>query len=440
MFALAAATRYFGSELERLTYRYERNLAMKRSSIWLFMCCCLSWSAAAGARADEIALPSFKAQTIDDQVRIGYGTAIGDVDGDGKPDILLVDKKQIVWYQNPPQGSPETSSWKRHVIVENLTVRDNVCIAARDIDGDGKVEIAVGGQWNPGDTYRSGSVHYLVAPEDRTKKWKAIKLYNEPVIHRMRWQKVGENRFLLLVAPLHGKGNRGGKGVGVKLLAYRQPADGGLLWKRAIVDDTLHVTHNFDPVQWDPGTPAEEILYAGREGAMLIYYDRGEWIKKKLPRVQGAGEIRMGLLSKAEPYIVTIEPLHGNKLVFYKSGFARDRAASASNDPAAIESRIVLDDNLSGGHAIATADLFGNGSQQIVAGWRLPNRDKKVGIKLYYPTNKGATTWKSMVIDDNGMACEDIRIGDLNGDGRPDIVAAGRATNNLKIYWNQAPK
>ena len=45
-----------------------------------------------------------------------------------------------------------------------------------------------------------------------------------------------------------------------------------------------------------------------------------------------------------------------------------------------------------------------------------------------------------MMIDDDTMATEDIRIGDLNGDGRPDIVAAGRATHNLKIYWNLGPR
>jgi hypothetical protein len=26
---------------------------------------------------------------------------------------------------------------------------------------------------------------------------------------------------------------------------------------------------------------------------------------------------------------------------------------------------------------------------------------------------------------------------DLNNDGKLDIIAAGRATNNLKIYWNR---
>ncbi|MGA0326704.1 MAG: FG-GAP repeat domain-containing protein [Limisphaerales bacterium] len=68
-----------------------------------------------------------------DTIEIGYGLALTDVDGDGKRDILLADKKTIQWYQNP--------SWQKHIIARDLTVRDNVCIAARDIDGDGRCEV-----------------------------------------------------------------------------------------------------------------------------------------------------------------------------------------------------------------------------------------------------------------------------------------------------------
>jgi hypothetical protein len=128
--------------------------------------------------------PKFQPQVLDENVSIGYGLAIGDVDGDRKPDILLADKKQFVWYRN--------GDWKRFVMVDNLTASDNVCIAARDIDGDGKVEVAVGAQWNPGETSdsaKSGSVHFLLRPRDPTQSWTPVKLYHEPTIHRMRWVK-----------------------------------------------------------------------------------------------------------------------------------------------------------------------------------------------------------------------------------------------------------
>ena len=51
-------------------------------------------------------------------------------------------------------------------------------------------------------------------------------------------------------------------------------------------------------------------------------------------------------------------------------------------------------------------------------------------------TDADGMQWQSHWIDDNGMACEDIQVMDMNGDGKPDIVASGRATQNLKIYWN----
>lgn len=366
------------------------------------------------------ATPKFKPQTIDDTVEIGYGTAIGDVNGDGKPDILLADKKEFVWYENP--------SWQRHVIAENLTERDNVCIAARDIDGDGKVEIAVGGEWNPGDTLNSGAVFYLVPPTDRSQLWEPVKLPNQPVVHRMRWVKLDDQKFALVVSPLHGKGNKRGEGAGVKLIAYEKPDNPRDEWQQTIIEDTMHVTHNLDPAQWIPSTPAEEILYAGREGAMLLSYQNGKWSTQKFPLIEGSGEIRMGQLAPENQFIATIEPLHGDRLVLYQS--------TASNKR--IDQRQVLDDNIKAGHAVATADLFGDSRQEIVAGWRTPNKDQKVGVKVYWATDASGKTWESAWIDDNGMACEDLRLGDLNGDGKIDIVAAGRNSHNLKIYWNES--
>src|SRR5688572_17811520 len=175
----------------------------------LFLCAVFSAASAASAQ--------FKEQTIDDKIGIGYGLAIADVNGDKKKDVLLVDAAEVAWYEN--------TTWQKHVISGKLTDRDHVCIAAEDINGDGKAEIAIGAQWNPGDTVNSGAVFYLVPPEDRTQKWKAVKLPHEPTVHRMWWVHDDASKYSLVVSPLHGRGNKNGAGDGVKLLEYVVPAD-----------------------------------------------------------------------------------------------------------------------------------------------------------------------------------------------------------------------
>ena len=97
-----------------------------------------------------------------------------------------------------------------------------------------------------------------------------------------------------------------------------------------------------------------------------------------------------------------------------------------------------MDEQLKEGHALAAADLLGLGHDQVVAGWRVPNAENKVGIKLYVPDAGNNSKWDQYWIDDNGMATEDLQVLDMNADGKPDIIASGRATKNLKIYWNRS--
>jgi hypothetical protein len=354
--------------------------------------------------------PNFEAQVVDSNVSIGYGLAIGDVDGDRKPDILLADKKQFVWYRN--------GDWKRFVMIENLTASDNVCIAARDIDGDGRVEVAVGAQWNPGettDTTKSGSVHYLIRPKDPTQLWPPVQLHHEPTVHRMRWVKTGKNSFNLVMLPLHGRGNKNGEGKGVRVIAYTPPKNAKDQWTHQVIDESMHLTHNFDIV---PNGDSELLYIGGKEGIQVFSYTNGKWSSYNRPvwltQGGGLGEVRVAAEKK---FIAGVEPMHGNSLAVYNPG------------------RTILTDDLNQGHALAVGDLLKQGDDQVVIGWREPNKQNKVGIKMFvYDNNKWVNFW----IDDNGMACEDLQIADLNGDGKKDIIAAGRASHNLKIYWNKS--
>ena len=362
-------------------------------------------------------VPKFQAQVIDSAISIGYGIALGDVDGDKKPDILLADKKQFVWYRN--------GDWKRFVMIENLTESDNVCIAARDLDGDGKVEVAVGAQWNPNetaDTVKSGSVHYLVRPQDPTQLWKAVELPHEPTVHRMRWVKSPDGSFYLLVLPLHGRGNKNGEGEGVKMIAYKFPKNPSASWDMFIVDQSMHLTHNFDIVE-DKSSNNPVFFIAGKEGVKIISPFSNNGNAQLTNSGKSAGEIRIGNAGSKQPFIATIEPMHGVAVVVY---------SGESN-----KTRIVLDEQLKEGHAIATGDFLGLGYDQVVAGWRIPNASNITGIKLYVPDKTGSK-WDPYWIDENGIATEDLQVLDMNGDGKLDIIASGRATKNLKIYWNRS--
>jgi len=379
--------------------------------------------------AGDVPVPKLRAVEIDGKIEIGYGVTVADVDGDKKPDILLADKRQIVWYRNP--------TWEKFVMVENLTKLDNVCLAAADIDGDGKAEIAVGAGWNPSDTVDSGAVFYLIPPKDRTQKWESVELSHEPTVHRMKWMQNDSGRFQLLVAPLHGRGNKDGAGAGVRILAYEMPSNPRGHWNTKLVSDSFHMTHNFELIRWDKG-PGDDLLVAGREGVVHLREPGGAWAAQPLVGRRegdssfagaGAGEVRSGTLPGGKRFVTTIEPMHGTQAVVYVS--------PPADEPGGLWGRIVIDESLKEGHALACGDLLGVGSDQIVLGWRGKNSDGKTGIKLFTALDKAGKNWRQTIVDDEHMACEDLCLADLNGDGRIDIIASGRATKNVRIYWNE---
>src|SRR2546430_15473397 len=110
-----------------------------------------------------------------------------------------------------------------------------------------------------------------------------------------------------------------------------------------------------------------------------------------------------------------------------------------SKEAGALWKRQPLDESLVDGHALACGDFLGIGRDKIVVGWRAMNKPGvKVGIKLFTPLDAEGKQWRQTPVDDNTMACEDLQLADFNGDGKLDIVAAGRATKNLKVYFNES--
>jgi hypothetical protein len=248
----------------------------------------------------------------------------------------------------------------------------------------------------------------------------------------MYWVKTGYSDYQLVVLPLHGRGNKGGEGAGVKVIGYKKPADPKSPWKTQLIDESMHLTHNITSKDLGAGA-GETIFIGGKEGIKSFSYQDGEWFSEPTEEStledHSFGELSLADNPSIGMLLAGVEPMHGNQVTVYLGPIGKTESTQLR--------RIVIDETLKEGHGIATGDFLGNGSVQTVAGWRTPNEDGDIGIKLYEPINEGYTEFKTHWIDQNGMATESLTAADLNGDGKLDIIAAGRSTNNLKVYWNR---
>jgi hypothetical protein len=395
--------------------------------------------AAPGLGAD---FPTFEAQEIDPHVgNVCYALTVADVDADGKPDVVALSEDAAVWYRNP--------TWEKHEIVRGLTAKDNVCIQPHDIDGDGRVDFAIGAGWKPPNTNESSTLQWVGRDAEGTWRLHPI-AFDEPMIHRIRWADVlGNGKPQLVVAPLQGRTTKGpdwGEGPGVRLLVYSVPEDPTRPdWPVEVAESTLHTVHNLWPTDFDADGRAE-VLAAAWEGVFLIGREGDDWRTTKLGTGhqegdgnKGASEIKLGTLADGTRYVATIEPWHGFQVVVYWP--------KAGDNPLLFD-RHVIDEPVTWGHAVWCADLDGDGDEELIIGQRDPNGEgaepKGPGVRVYDFGKASASDAKGRpfsvtrhVLDDGGMACEDALAADLDGDGRPEVLAGGRATHNVKIYWNR---
>lgn len=389
-------------------------------------------------RADEPAavFPNFRMQEIATDLKVGYAVLLVDINGDGKKDIVVVDTTRVVWYENP--------TWKMRTIIQGQTKPDNVCIDAYDIDGDGQLDLVLGADWKPFNTKEGGTLQWLKRGKTIDDPWTLHPIASEPTVHRIHFADLdGSGKPALILAPLMGRNssqaNNWTDGSPVRLLAFRIPKDPiNDRWVPDVIDEkNLHVVHNFWPIPAAEGK-GMDLLTASYEGVGLLRFQAARWNYQRIgegnqanPKSnRGASEIKQGKLKNGRKFIATIEPWHGNQVVVY----------TPPETAGAMWQRHVIDEKLKWGHGVWCADLDGDGNDELIIGVRDDLSDKpqeRCGVRIYKAIDAQGTRWARHLLDEGGVAVEDLAAADLNGDGKIDIVAVGRKTHNVRIYWNE---
>src|SRR6185369_2845750 len=116
---------------------------------------------------------------IDDQVNGIHGLIVGDIDGDGRPDLSANSAQptgpfaeSLVWYRVPRQ-SANAKPWDRYVLANHDAPGLSHYLGLGDVNGDGRIDVASAAKGGPMAKPETGDwFAWWEAPSDPTKIFK----------------------------------------------------------------------------------------------------------------------------------------------------------------------------------------------------------------------------------------------------------------------------
>lgn len=368
--------------------------------------------------ARSVSAQQFTRVVIDDNLPGGYQVEVADVNGDGRPDVVALGGATCAWYENP--------TWRKRIITGPGQTPGIISSATADLNGDGKAEVAIAFEFAMNQPTK-GKLGLATQGKTADDPWTFQVIREVGSIHRLRWAQFEPGgRRELVVAPLFGPKAQPPDYLDPASLQVFTPGVDAAWTSRVVADrPVMHAIRIFQ----HEGVTA--ILTADNLGVGAFDPPRqrvAPWVSNAIvtgaagpaPK-RGASEIHPGTLSQSAGFFATIEPWHGDRVVI--NTVDRD-------DPRKPPVRTVIDETLADGHALWVADIDGDGADEVFAGHR--GKDHRVSMYRY-----DGQAWQRTVLDTE-IAAQDLRGGDLDGDGVPDVVAIGGATKN--VVWYRFPK
>ena len=300
-----------------------------------------------------------------------------DINLDGYPDIVSGSfmETELYWYENPgPEGLAEGRKWQRHLLVDTGLGQNEATLMA-DIDGDGRTELLVN-SWGDNLPMR----YYKIIPHEDGPKVETVTVAEGGP---------GSNGHGTGVGDLNGSGRMD---IVYKNGWYEQLADGG--WRR-----------HADWVKGHMSVPALILDVDGSGRSDILWGDGHNY----------------GLFWEQQ-----LEPAADGTLQWR---------------------RHAIDDSWSQAHVLLWEDLDGDGREELITGKRYyghGGRDAGAddGLVIYaYKFIAGEDRFERYPVvvsppgeDGPGVGLQ-LRVADLNGNGRLDLAATGKS--GTYVIWNE---
>ena len=283
--------------------------------------------------------------------------AIADINGDGRPEIVIVDNIQaaLLWFEY--EGDPRLrSSWRHHYItMGDLPGAYDVAVA--DFDGDGDLDVAAS-SWRKGNQF----AWY----ENRDGEW----------IKHIIEDNIAETRTIHAV-DIDGDGKidlLGSARVANQVVWYENPGDPvNQPWRKHIIDDAPQPIHGH-PVDMDGDGDVDVVMALGmlppEQGAafehhQIVWYEhegnptKGPWRKhiicERFPHAFEA--IAADLDNDGHIEVVATAWNETGRVALFKH----------RGDPRGPWDMQILKDGWTNANMVITADINGNGRLDIVA-------------------------------------------------------------------------
>ncbi len=251
---------------------------------------------------------------IDDEINGVHGLLSGDVNADGRPDLLANSAQptgpfanSLVWYEALPKGA--APRLQRHVLAVGDAPGLSHYLGLGDIDGDGRVDAASAAKGGPTDASKQGDwFAWWQAPQDPTQRWsKHLLADKQPGATSIVPADVNhDGRTDFIASRGHGRG----------VIWFENPT-----WRMHVIHPTLHGPHCLIVADIDADGDLDAATCA-KDDRLAVWFENdghGVFRTHVVGRDQAAYDIRAVDLNADGRLDLLIAGQQSNNIVWYEN-------------------------------------------------------------------------------------------------------------------------